>query len=434
MLDRFFKLQEHHTTPRQEVIAGITTFATMAYIIVVNPKVLEAAGMPFGATMVATILSAFIGTFLMGVYANRPFAVAPYMGQNAFIAYTVVEVLGYSWQTALGAIFVSGCLFIIITLLKVRSWLARSLPKALKAGFAAGIGMFLIFIGISNVGIVEAGAGSAPVHVGDLTSLPVILAAISFLFIGYLMIKKVNGAMLIGILAITIVGFVTGATEIPSEWVSTPPSLGPIFMELDVAGALAWGFFSVILTIFIIDFVDTMDTLIGVAYDTDMLDEDGNLPEIEKPLLCDAIATSAGALLGTSTTGTFIESAAGIKAGGRTGLTAVVTSMLFLMALFLSPFFSIIPAYAYSPVLIMVGVMMISPLKDVDYGDMTESIPAILTVTLMSFTYNIGIGLTAGLASYPILKLITGRSNEVSTGLWVLGVLSLLFYIFYPYA
>ncbi len=433
MLRGYFRLDELQTSVQREVVAGATTFMTMAYIIVVNPKILEVAGLPFGPSMVATVLTAFFGTLAMGVYAKRPFAIAPYMGENAFVAFTVVKVLGFSWQTALGAIFIGGVLFTILTVLRIRSWLAYSIPEGLKVAFAVGIGLFLTFIGLNEAGIVTLGVPGAPVHVGDFNSTPVLLSVLGFLTIAFLMVRKVRGAILIGILAVTFAAFLTGDVAMPEEWVSMPPSLGPIFLELDVAGALTWGFFSVILTVFVMDFVDTMGTLIGVSYVAGFLDEQGNLPEIEKPMLADSLATVAGALLGTTTAGTYIESATGIHAGGRSGLTSVVTAFLFLTALFFAPFLTVVPAFAYGPALIIVGMLMLRPIKRLRFDDLTELVPAFSVITLMSFTYNIGMGITGGFVVYPLMKLIAGRLREVPPGMWVLSALSLLFFVFYPY-
>ncbi len=433
MLQEYFKLTELGTTVKREVIAGLTTFVTMAYIIIVNPKILEAAGIPFGPSMVATILSAFFGTLAMGVYANRPFAIAPYMGENAFIAVTVVGVLGYSWQTALGAIFIGGVIFTIITLLGIRSWLTNSIPEGLKIGFAVGIGLFLTFIGLNDSGIVTVGVSGAPVHVGNFRDIPIILAIGGFLLISFLMIRKVKGAILIGILAVTFAAFLAGTAQLPDKWVSMPPSMSPIFAELDIVGALHWGFFAVILTVLVMDFVDTTGTLIGLSYKARLLDEHGNLPEVEKPMLCDAVATIVAAVMGTTTTGTYIESATGIEAGGRSGLASVVTAFMFLLALFFAPFFAVIPSCAYGPALIVVGALMLSPIVNVKFDDLTEVIPIFSIIALMSFTYNLGIGMTAGFVIYPLLKVLSGRAREISGGLWLLSVISLLFFIFYPY-
>jgi AGZA family xanthine/uracil permease-like MFS transporter len=432
-LRSYFELNRLRTTVKHEVVAGLTTFVTMAYIIIVNPKILEAAGMPFGASMAATILSASFGTLLMGLYAKRPFAIAPYMGENAFIAFTVVRIMGYGWQTAIGAIFISGILFTLLTVFKVRSWLAEAIPESLKVGFAVGIGLFLAFIGLNEVGIVTLGTPGAPVHVGDLRQPAVLLAILGFVLIGFLMIRRVNGAMLIGILSITLLGFIFYIAPLPTQWISLPPDISPIFLQLDIKGALHWGMFSVVLTVFVMAFLDTIGTLIALGYKANLLDRKGNLPEIEKPMMCDALATTAAALLGTTTTGAYIESATGIAAGGKSGLTAVVTAALFLCALFFAPFLTAVPAFAYGPSLIIVGVLMVAPITKLRFDDLAESIPAFCVITLMSFTYNIGIGMTAGFVVYPLFKILGGKIRDIKPGLWLLAGLSLLFYVFYPY-
>ena len=433
MIKQYFQFEANQTNFKQETIGGVTTFLTMAYIIIVNPKILEAAGIPFGPSMIATILSAFFGTFIMGVYAKRPFAIAPYMGENAFIAYTVVQVLGYSWQTALGAIFIGGVLFTLLTVLKIRSWLANAIPDSLKIGFAVGIGFFLAFIGLNQTGIVTLGVEGAPVQIGDFYQSNVLLAIIGFLLIGILMIKKVNGSIIISILVVTLLSFIVGDVKVPEKIVSLPPDISSIFLQLDILGALSWGFFAVILTVFVLDFVDTMGTLLGLSYKANLLNDKGELPEIEKPMLCDALATIVGALLGTTTTGTYLESATGIEAGGKTGFTAVVVALLFLSALFFAPLFAVVPPAAYGPALIIVGMLMMAPIKNLNFNDLTDVIPVFVMIALMSFTFNLGIGLTAGFLSYEIVKSFSGRIKEISAGMWVLGILSLLFFIFYPY-
>ena len=433
MISRYFQFDKFGTNLKREITAGITTFLTMAYIIIVNPKILEAAGIPFGPSLVATILSAFFGTLLMGVYAKRPFAIAPYMGENAFIAFTVVKVLGYNWQMALGAIFIAGILFTLLTIFNIRSWLANAIPESLKIGFAVGIGLFLTFIGLNETGIVRLGVEGAPVHIGNFHQPQILLAIAGFLIIGLLMVKKVRGSILIGILSVTLLAIIFGQLSIPEKIVSMPPDISPIFLKLNIVGAFNWGFFAVILTVFVMDFVDTMGTLLGLSVKANLLNENGELPEIEKPMLCDALATVVASLLGTTTTGAFVESATGIEAGGRSGFTAVVTSIIFLMALFLAPLFSIIPSYAYGPALIIVGMLMISPIKKLNFNDLSELLPVFSIITLMSFTYNIGIGMTAGFLIFAIVKILTGNYKEISGGMWILSGMSLLFFIFYPY-
>jgi AGZA family xanthine/uracil permease-like MFS transporter len=430
---RYFRFDELQTDFKTETIAGATTFITMAYIIVVNPKILEAAGIPFAASMVATIITAFFGTLAMGIYARRPFAIAPYMVENAFIAYTVVNVLGYSWQTALGAVFIGGLLFTLISILGIRGWLARSIPDSLKIGFAVGMGLFLAFIGLNGTGIVTVGVQGAPVHVGDLSQPSVLIAVFSFILISFLIVRKIPGALLIGILITTILSFLLGVADPPEQWVSAPPSMAPIFLQLDIAGAFQWGFFAVILTIFVMDFVDTTGTLLGLAYKSNLLDENGQMPEMEKPMICDSVSTVIASLLGTTTSGTYIESATGIEAGAKSGFASVVTAFLFLSALFFAPLFTAVPGCAYGAVLIFVGLLMMSPITKLPFNDLTEVIPAFCVVLLMSFTYNLGIGMTAGFVVFPLIKLFSGRVREVPAGMWILAILSALFFIFYPY-
>ncbi|HET6360658.1 MAG TPA: NCS2 family permease [Gemmatimonadota bacterium] len=414
-------------------MAGTTTFATMAYIIVVNPAILEAAGMPFGPSMVATILTAAFGTLLMGFWANRPFAVAPYMGQNAFVAYTVVQGLGHTWQTALGAIFVSGVLFTILALFRTRSWLAAAIPESLKLAIAVGIGLFLTFIGLATMGVVRAGPGATPVAPGDFHDPAVLVGVAGVLAIVLLMLARVPGAILIGILAASGLAFALGIADLPEGVFSPPPDLGPTLLALDVRAALTWGFVSIVLTIFVLDLVDTIGTLTGLSVKAQLLDEEGRLPGIERALQCDAFSTVLGALLGTTTSGAYIESAAGIEAGGRTGLTAVVTALWFLAALFFAPLLSAVPPSAYGPALVVVGMLMLEPVSRFRFDDVGELAPAFLTIALMCFTYDLAIGLTAGFVVWVLLKVATGRAREVPGGMWALAGLSALFYALYPY-
>jgi len=432
-MQHYFAFEKNGTSYRREVLAGLTTFLTMAYIIVVNPAILEAAGIPKGPSMTATIVSAAFGTLVMGVYAKRPFAIAPYMGENAFIAFTVVKVMGYPWQTALGAIFLAGVLFTLLTVLRVRSWLAEAIPLNLKYSFAVGIGLFLTFIGLNEVGVVTLGVPGAPVCLGRLSSPPVLLAIFGFGLMSWLTVKRVHGALMIGILAVTCLSVAVGITPLPTRLVGFPSSLAPIFGQLDITAALLPKAWPVVLIVFVMAFVDTIGTLIGLSARAGFLDEKGNLPDIERPMLADAVSNLVAPVLGTTTTGAFIESAAGIEEGGKTGFTALVVAVLFLLSLFLSPLLTVVPAHAYGPVLIVIGCFMIKPIARLDFDDYTELIPAFLTITLISFTYNIGVGMTAGLLAYPLLKTFTGRRREVPPALWVLAGLSLLFYVSYPY-
>lgn len=431
-MKNFFEFNRYNTSYRQETLAGLTTFLTMAYIMVVNPSILAVAGIPKDAQVTATILAAMIGCLMMAFWARRPFAIAPYMGENAFIAFVVVKGMGYSWQVALGAVFWAGLVFILLTLLKVRSWLAESIPITLKASFAVGIGLFLAFIGLNETGLVVLGVAGAPVRLGNIGQSSVLLAAGGFLLTVVLMARKVNGALLYGIVATTLGSVLLGLTKLPAALVSLPPSIEPIFLKLDIAGTLQPGVFPVVLVIFMMAFLDTIGTLIGLSMRADLLDRNGNLPEIERPMLADAVATTLAPLLGTTTTGAYIESAAGIAAGGRTGFTALVVALLFGLSLFFAPLFTMVPGYAAGIALVVIGALMIQPITRLDFDDFTELVPAFLTIALMIFTFNIGVGMTVGLFSYPLIKLCTGRAREVSGGMWVLAALSLTFFVFMP--
>ena len=431
-MTHFFQFDRYNTSYRQESLAGLTTFLTMAYIMVVNPSILAVAGIPKDAQVTATILAAVIGCLMMAFWAKRPFAIAPYMGENAFIAFVVVKGMGYSWQIALGAVFWAGLAFVLLTVFKIRSWLAEAIPLSLKAAFATGIGLFLTFIGLNEVGLVVLGVAGAPVKLGNIAQTPVLLAAAGFLLTVVMMAWQIRAALLYGIVATTAASVLLGITSLPSTWVSLPPSLSPIFMKLDIAGTLQPGVFPVVLVIFMMAFMDTIGTLIGLSMRADLLDKDGNLPEIERPMLADAVATTIAPLLGTTTTGAFIESATGIAVGGRTGFTALVVAGLFGLSLFFAPLFTMVPTHAAGIALILIGTLMIQPSTRIDFEDLTELIPAFLTVALMVFTYNIGVGMTAGLLSYTLIKTFTGRVGEVSVGMWVLAGLSLSFFVFMP--
>ncbi|HUL01231.1 MAG TPA: NCS2 family permease [Nitrospirota bacterium] len=432
-MKKYFEFDKYHTNYRQETLAGVTTFLTMAYIIIVNPAILETAGIPKGPSMTVTILSAAFGTLVMGFYAKRPFAIAPYMGENAFITFTVVKALGYSWQTALGAIFIAGILFTVLTVLKVRAWMADTLPQSLKYSFAVGIGLFLTFIGLSETGMVSIGVPGAPVKLGNMSHATVQLAVIGFIIIIWLMIKRVRGALIIGVILITALSFIWGITPLPDSWIGLPPNPVSLFMQLDIVGALSLKSLPVVLIIFVMAFVDTMGTLLGLSARGNLLDSNGNLPHIEKPMLADALANLVAPVLGTTTSGAYIESAAGIEEGGRTGFTAVVVALLFLLAIFFAPILTVVPPHAYGTALVVIGILMISPITKIDFNDFTELVPAFLTITLIIFTFNIGVGMTAGLLAYPGLKTLAGRHREVPIGLWLLAGLAAMFYVFYPY-
>ncbi|HEV3437181.1 MAG TPA: NCS2 family permease [Gemmata sp.] len=449
-IESFFRLRENGTTFRIEIIGGMTTFATMAYIIVVNPAILRFAGLPVGPSTVATILVAAVGSVLMGLYANRPLAVAPYMGENAFIAFGLTA-LGIGWQLRLGAVFISGVLFLIITLLRVRSWLAAALSPSMKHSFAAGIGMFLAFIGLYQSGIVTSFVEGmpppppatltmprpdVPVKLGNLRDTHVLLAIGGFVLIAAMMCRGIRGAILLGMLATAIAGYFAGVASPPQAVVALPFTkeydLSEIAFQLDVVGALRLSFIPILLTLFLLSFLDTLGTLVGVGAAGGMLDERGNFPQVERPMLVDAVACIFSALMGSSTSGAYIESAAGVREGARTGLAAVVTGLLFALALFFIPLVQPLQnlKYVYGPALIAVGVMMLGSIRKIDFDDMTEAVPAFVTITLIVFSYNIGNGLTAGLLIYPILKVFSGRWRELTFGSILLALLCLAYYVF----
>ena len=424
--EKQFKLSEHGTDVRTEILAGITTFMTMAYIIFVNPGILSTTGMPFGSLLVATCLGASLATFLMAFLANYPFALAPGMGLNAFFAFTVVLGMKIPWQVALAAIFIEGVIFILLTCTKVREEVVNSIPKTLKIGVSAGIGIFITFIGLQSAGLVVANpavlVGLSPLrsNAGGLLALAGLLLMVT------LETRRVTGGILIGIVAVTLAGIPLGITKMPAGIVSMPPSLSPIFMKMDFSMIAQPTFWVIVLTFFFVDFFDTVGTLVGVASRADMLDKDGRLPKASQALMSDAIGTTAGAVLGTSTVTTFVESASGVEQGGRTGLTALTVGILFLLATFFSPLIAIVPACATAPALIMVGGYMVMGFKDMDFSDWTEFFPAIIAFFMMRFAYSIAAGIEFGIVSYVALKLLMGRGKEVN---WLLYVLAVLFII-----
>lgn len=423
-LERVYKLKEHNTTIRSEIIAGFTTFMTMAYIIIVNPSILSDAGMDFGAVLTATCLAAGVTTILMAFYARYPFALAPGMGLNAFFAYTVVIGMGYSWQLALTAVFVEGIIFIIMSFFKVREAIINSIPMNLKYAVSVGIGLFIAFIGFVNAGIVEG--GGAILQLGDMSNPAAILALIGLIITGVLLYQKVRGALFIGILISTAIGIFLGVAELPSSIVQMPLSMKPTFLaalKTDWATVFSLDFLIIIFTFLFVDVFDTVGTVIGVASKADMLDDKGRLPRASQVLLTDAIGTTMGALFGTSTVTTYVESASGVAEGGRTGLTALTTGILFLLALFLSPIFIIIPGAATAPALILVGLFMMEPIFKIDLRDYTEAIPAFLTILMMTIAYSIAEGIVFGMLSYTLLKLFTGKGRKVSAVMYVLSLI-----------
>ena len=434
MMTKWFLIEERGSTVRTELLGGLTTFVTMAYIVVVNPAILAFAGIPVGPSTMATILTAVFGSLLMGLLANRPIAVAPYMGENAFIAFGLAA-LGIGWQQRLGAVFVSGVVFLVITLFHVRAWLANSISSSLKHSFAVGIGLFLAFIGLCETGLVVK-AEAVPVKLGNLHDPQVLLAVVGFVLICTLLYRRVRGAILLGMIATAALGVALHLGKAPTHVVAWPLTgaydLRAIAFQLDISSVLKMSFLPVLLTLVLMSFLDTLGTLVGVGAAGNMLDERGNFPEIERPMLVDALTCMFSGLIGTSTSGAFIESATGIREGARTGLAAVTTAGLFAVTMFFIPLVEPLQQlrYAYGPALIAVGVVMLGAIRRIDFDDLTELVPAFVTVVMMLFTYNIANGLTAGLVVYPLIKITTGRWRDLNAGSVVLAGLCLVYYVF----
>lgn len=429
----YFKIKERNSTIKTEITAGITTFMTMAYILIVNPITLGETGMDVNALFTATALSSIVGTLVMALYANMPFALAPGMGLNAFFAYTVVLGMGYSWEFALTAVFLEGLIFILLTALNIREAIINCIPMTIKKSISVGIGLFIAFIGLINSGIVNTGmvavekdilSGSV-VKLGNIASPGPALTLIGIVVIGVLLAKNVKGALLIGMILTTIIGIPLGQTILPEglNIFSAPPSLEPIFFKFQFENIFTWDMFIVLFTFLFVDLFDTVGTLVGVGDKANMLNDKGELPEAKKALFADAIGTTFGAMFGTSTVTTVVESASGVAGGGRTGLTALSTAAMFIIALFLSPLFLMIPSTAVAPVLILVGLFMMTSIKEIDLENYTEAIPAFLTIIMMPLSYSIAEGITFGILSFVFLKVFTGKHKEVSPIMYVLAVL-----------
>lgn len=460
-MESLFKLKENNTNVKTEIMAGITTFVTMAYIIFVNPNVLKLAGMNsqgvlgdaaagigfedpiVGAVFVATCISAVIGCLIMGLFANLPFALAPGMGLNAFFTYGVVLTLGYTWQQALAAVFISGIFFIILTVTGLREAIVNALPDSLKRAIGGGIGLFIALIGFKSAHIIVANPATL-VGFGDFTQPGAYVALAGLTVTGILMARKQKGAILIGIIFTTLIGIPAGITHIPETFSMSIPSLKPTLFALDFKGLLKMGgevsvigavmsVITIVISFSLVDLFDTIGTLIGTGEKAGFIDENGKLKNMDKALFADAIATSVGALIGTSTTTTYVESTSGVSAGGRTGLTSVTVGVLFALSLFLAPFVGIVPAEATAPALIIVGVLMMTSVKHIDFEDFTEALPAFFTIAIMPFSYSIANGIAAGLIFYPITKVVTGKGKEVHPVIYVLAVLFIARFTILPH-
>ncbi|MGL5562560.1 MAG: NCS2 family permease [Tannerellaceae bacterium] len=428
-LENWFQLKKNGTNVKTELIAGLTTFMTMAYILIVNPSMLSECGMDKPSVFTATVVSSIIATLLMALVARLPFALAPGMGLNAFFAYTVVLSMGYSWEMALTAVFIEGIIFMILSLFNVREAIVNAIPMNLKRAVSVGIGLFIAFIGLCNAGIVKQGTG-IPVTLGDVTAGSSIVALVGILIMGVLLIKRVKGALLIGILVATIIGIPLGVTHIPESFnlFSLPPSMAPTFgkLSLNFETIFSLDMVLIVFTFMFVDLFDTVGTLVGVASKSGMMDEQGNSPRVKSALMADAVGTTVGALCGTSTVTTYVESASGVAEGGRTGLTALTVAGLFLVALFMAPLFAIIPAAATASALVMVGLFMMSSVVDVDFNDMSESIPAFFTIIMMPMAYSIAEGITFGMLSFVFIKIFTGKAKEVTITMYLIAIFLLV--------
>ena len=424
-MEKLFQLQQRGTTVRKEILAGLTTFLTMAYILAVNPGMLSMTGMPIGGVFTATALAAAIGCTVMALSANLPVALAPGMGLNAFFTFTVVMGMGYTWQLALTAVFLEGILFIFLSIFNVRKAIINAIPPNLKKAVAVGIGLFIALIGFANAGIVVNDAGTV-IGLGDLSQASPLLAMVGLVLIIVLYSLKVPGSILIGILGTTVISIIAGVTKIPQGWSPVSMPSAPLFFQFEWSNVLTLKFFTVFFTFLFVDIFDTVGTLVGVTTQAGIIDKDGNIPKVNQALLSDAIGTVAGAALGSSTVTSYVESTAGVAAGGRTGLTALSTGVLFLLSLVLSPLFLLIPGFATAPALIFVGFLMMVPVTEINFKDPTEGIPSFMAIVMMPFAYSIAEGIVYGILAFVILKAATGKIKEIPVVTWVLFVIFII--------
>ena len=427
-LERLFRLSEHDTKIRTEVLAGVTTFVTMAYIIFVNPQMMAAAGIDPGASFVATCLASALACIFMGLYANWPVGLAPGMGMNAFFTYTVVGSMGYSWQVGLGAVFLSGVLFVIISVTRLRRWMLNSIPMNLRLAMGCGVGLFIGFIGLQNGGLVVANPATI-LTLGDLTRPEPMLAAIGFLVIAGLGVRAVPGAIMLGILGMTVVGLLTGLVSYQGL-VSAPPDMAATFLQLDIAGALDMAMISVVAAFLFVNLFDTTGTLMGVANRAGLVDDKGNIRDMDRALKADSSSSVVGACLGCTPVTSYVESVAGIASGGRTGLTAVTVGILFLLAVFFAPLARMVPEFATSGALVFVAMLMLGGMRDLDWEDATELVPALLTIVAIPLTFSIADGIAVGFITYVSLKLATGKFSDISAGVWFLVLIFLARFVF----
>lgn len=427
MLEKIFKFQERNTNARIEITAGITTFMTMAYILVLQPMFMGAAGMDVGAVTVVTAILSAIFSIFMGIYTNLPFALAPAMGSNAFFAYTLVAGVIVNWETGLGMVFISGVVFILLTVLGLREVIVNLIPKNIKYAIGVAVGFYIVLLGFKNGGLMSLEGGS--IAMGDVKSPGVLLTIIGLVIVVFLQARKVKGGVLVAIILTTIIGIPMGITNVPESLVTMPPSIEPIAFKLDIMAALKWSFFPLMFTFFVGDFFSTLGTLLGVSAKANLLDEEGNLPNINKPFLVDAIATVVGALFGSTVVTTYIESAAGVEEGGRTGFTAVVAGICFALTMFITPIAGMIPSEATAPALILIGLLMITGVKNIEFNDFTEAFPAFATIVFTAFTSSISNGISIGIISYMVTKVMAGRFKDLNWGIYILSIPLIAYFI-----
>ena len=428
LLEKLFKLESHNTSPKQELIAGLTTFVTMAYIILVNPQIMSAAGMDPGASFVGTCIAAALACFAMGLYANWPVGLAPGMGLNAFFTFTVVIELGYSWEIALGAVFLAGVLFVIMSITPLRRWMLDSIPMNLRVAMGSGVGLFVGFIGLKSGGLIVANDANF-LSLGDFSKIEPVLAAFGFLLIAILSIKKMPGAIIFGVLAVTLASLIMGLIQFQGV-VALPPDLSPTFLKLDILGALDLAMVSIIISFLFVNLFDTAGTLLGVANRANLVDQHGSIKNLDRALKADSTSSVVGALFGCAPVTSYVERSAGVEAGGRTGLTAVVVGLLFLLAIFFSPLAAIVPAYATAGALIYVSILMLGGLEKLDWNNTTELIPSLIMVVMIPLTFSIANGIALGFISYVVIKAFVGEIKTISTGAWFLFIIFVAKFIF----
>lgn len=427
LIEKLFKLKENNTTIKTEILAGVTTFFTMSYLLILSPKILEYAGLNFSATITVTALIAFIGSLLMAFIANKPYAVAPFLGETAFISFTVVGALGFSVKTALAAIAICGVLLLIMTLTNIRTYIVEKIPENIKISFCTGLGLFFIFIALRDIGIVKFTAKNIPLETGNFTTLPIILGLLCFILLIVLVKRGIKGAVIISIFVTTLLGIILGDVDLPQTIISLPASIEPSLMQVDFKGLLDPKFISMLFVIFLLVNIDTAGGIIGLSY------KEEKKTNNKKAMIADSISVILAPLMGTTTPGAYLDSMTGISAGGRTGLTAVTVGLLFLFGLIFTPLIKIIPSYAYAPALLYVGILMTSVITKIDFDDISEFATSILTISIMIFTYNIGVGIIASFIIYPVTKLLCGKKNETNIITWIMLVISLIFFSIYPY-